>query len=99
MGSPVGDRAHVSSGLDVARARLRSRLPSGQGRGLRCGALVRSAEAAGAVRQIRSCRLATGLATGSVLDPGPRSSMMKHVLYRQPGYPFTLGISVEYALS
>jgi hypothetical protein len=24
---------------------------------------------------------------------------MKHVLYPQPGYPFTLGISVEYALS
>ena len=25
--------------------------------------------------------------------------MMEHVLYPQPGYPFSLGISIEYALS
>jgi aldose 1-epimerase len=29
----------------------------------------------------------------------PHRAVMKHVLYPQPGYPFTLGISVEYSLS
>ena len=29
----------------------------------------------------------------------PHRAVMKHVLYPQPGYPFTLGISIEYALS
>jgi aldose 1-epimerase len=29
----------------------------------------------------------------------PHRTVMKHVLYPQPGYPFTLGISVEYSLS
>jgi aldose 1-epimerase len=29
----------------------------------------------------------------------PHRVVMKHVLYPQPGYPFTLGISIEYALS
>ncbi len=29
----------------------------------------------------------------------PHRAVMKHVLYPQPGYPFMLGISIEYALS
>ena len=29
----------------------------------------------------------------------PHRVVMEHVLYPQPGYPFTLGISIEYALS
>ena len=29
----------------------------------------------------------------------PHRAVMEHVLYPQPGYPFSLGISIEYALS
>src|SRR5512133_3096088 len=29
----------------------------------------------------------------------PHRVVMEHILYPQPGYPFTLGISIEYALS
>jgi aldose 1-epimerase len=35
----------------------------------------------------------------TVAEQQPHRVVMKHVLYPQPGYPFTLGISVEYALS
>jgi aldose 1-epimerase len=38
-------------------------------------------------------------ATWTVAEQEPHRAVMKHVLYPQPGYPFTLGISVEYALS
>jgi aldose 1-epimerase len=38
-------------------------------------------------------------ATWTVAEREPHRAVMKHVLYPQPGYPFTLGISVEYALS
>jgi aldose 1-epimerase len=38
-------------------------------------------------------------ATWTVAEPQPHRAVMKHVLFPQPGYPFTLGISVEYALS
>jgi aldose 1-epimerase len=32
-------------------------------------------------------------------ERGPQRAVMKYVLYPQPGYPFTLGITIEYALS
>ena len=35
----------------------------------------------------------------TVAERGPDRAVMKHVLHPQPGYPFTLGLSVEYALS
>ena len=35
----------------------------------------------------------------SVGERGADRVVLKHVLYPQPGYPFTLGLSVEYALS
>ena len=38
-------------------------------------------------------------ATWTVAEQEPHRAVMKHVLYPQPGYPFTLGISVEHALS
>jgi aldose 1-epimerase len=38
-------------------------------------------------------------ATWTAVEREPHRAVMKHVLYPQPGYPFTLGISVEYALS
>jgi len=38
-------------------------------------------------------------ATWTVAEQEPHRVVMKHVLHPQPGYPFTLGISVEYALS
>jgi len=38
-------------------------------------------------------------ATWTVAEQEPHRAVMKHVLYPQPGYPFTLGISVEYVLS
>jgi aldose 1-epimerase len=38
-------------------------------------------------------------ATWTVAEQEPHRTVMKHVLHPQPGYPFTLGISVEYALS
>lgn len=38
-------------------------------------------------------------ATWTAAEQEPHRVVMKHVLYPQPGYPFTLGISVEYALS
>jgi aldose 1-epimerase len=38
-------------------------------------------------------------ATWTAAEREPHRAVMKHVLYPQPGYPFTLGISVEYALS
>jgi aldose 1-epimerase len=38
-------------------------------------------------------------ATWTATEQEPHRAVMKHVLYPQPGYPFTLGISVEYALS
>src|SRR5262249_43545161 len=38
-------------------------------------------------------------ATWTVAERESDRAVMKHVLYPQPGYPFTLGISVEYALS
>jgi aldose 1-epimerase len=38
-------------------------------------------------------------ATWTVAEQEPDRAVMKHELYPQPGYPFTLGISVEYALS
>jgi hypothetical protein len=38
-------------------------------------------------------------ATWSAVEQEPHRAVMKHVLYPQSGYPFTLGISVEYALS
>jgi Galactose mutarotase and related enzymes len=38
-------------------------------------------------------------ATWTAVEQEPHRAVMKHVLYPQPGYPFTLGISVEYALS
>ena len=38
-------------------------------------------------------------ANWTAAEQGPHRVVMKHVLYPQPGYPFTLGISVEYALS
>ncbi|MGB8632249.1 MAG: aldose 1-epimerase family protein [Xanthobacteraceae bacterium] len=37
--------------------------------------------------------------TWTVAEQKPHRAVMKHLLYPQPGYPFTLGISVEYALS
>ena len=38
-------------------------------------------------------------ATWTAAEREPHRAVMKHVLHPQPGYPFTLGISVEYALS
>ena len=38
-------------------------------------------------------------ANWTVAEREPHRAAMKHVLHPQPGYPFTLGISVEYALS
>jgi aldose 1-epimerase len=38
-------------------------------------------------------------AAWTVAEQVPDRAVMKHVLYPQPGYPFTLGINVEYALS
>ena len=38
-------------------------------------------------------------ATWTAAEREPHRAVMKHVLYPQPGYPFTLGISIEYALS
>jgi aldose 1-epimerase len=38
-------------------------------------------------------------ATWTAVEQEPHRAVMKHVLHPQPGYPFTLGISVEYALS
>jgi len=38
-------------------------------------------------------------ATWTVAEREPHRAVMKYVLYPQPDYPFTLGISVEYALS
>src|SRR6516165_9605007 len=38
-------------------------------------------------------------ATWTVAEQEPHRAVMKHLLYPRPGYPFTLGISVEYALS
>ena len=38
-------------------------------------------------------------ATWAVAEQESHRAVMKHVLHPQPGYPFTLGISVEYALS
>jgi aldose 1-epimerase len=38
-------------------------------------------------------------ATWTTAEREPHRAVMKHVLHPQPGYPFTLGISVEYALS
>jgi aldose 1-epimerase len=38
-------------------------------------------------------------ASWTTAEQEPHRAVMKHVLYPQPGYPFTLGISVEYALS
>jgi aldose 1-epimerase len=38
-------------------------------------------------------------ATWAVAEREPHRAVMKHVLHPQPGYPFTLGISIEYALS
>jgi aldose 1-epimerase len=38
-------------------------------------------------------------ASWTVAEREPHRAVMKHVLYPQPGYPFALGISVEYALS
>ena len=35
----------------------------------------------------------------TVAERVPHRAVMKHLLYPQPGYPFTLGISIEYALS
>jgi aldose 1-epimerase len=37
--------------------------------------------------------------TWTVAEQEPHRAVMKHVLYPQPGYPFTLEINVEYALS
>jgi aldose 1-epimerase len=37
--------------------------------------------------------------TWTTAEQEPHRAVMKHVLHPQPGYPFTLGISVEYALS
>jgi len=38
-------------------------------------------------------------ATWTAAERESHRAVMKHVLYPQPGYPFTLGIGVEYALS
>lgn len=38
-------------------------------------------------------------ATWTAAEQEPHRAVMKHVLHPQPGYPFTLGISIEYALS
>jgi aldose 1-epimerase len=38
-------------------------------------------------------------ATWTAVEQEPHRAVMKHVLYPRPGYPFTLGISIEYALS
>jgi len=38
-------------------------------------------------------------ATWTAAEREPHRAVMKHVLHPQPGYPFTLGICVEYALS
>jgi aldose 1-epimerase len=38
-------------------------------------------------------------ATWTAAKQEPQRAVMEYVLYPQPGYPFTLGISVEYALS
>jgi aldose 1-epimerase len=38
-------------------------------------------------------------ANWTTAEQEPHRVVMKHVLYPQPGYPFTLGISIEYALS
>jgi aldose 1-epimerase len=38
-------------------------------------------------------------ATWTTAEQKPHRAVMEYVLYPQPGYPFTLGISVEYALS
>jgi aldose 1-epimerase len=38
-------------------------------------------------------------ATWTAAEREPHRAVMKYVLYPQPGYPFTLGINVEYALS
>jgi aldose 1-epimerase len=38
-------------------------------------------------------------AAWTVAEQQPHRVVMKHVPYPQPGYPFTLGINVEYALS
>jgi hypothetical protein len=69
MDNLVVDRARVSSRLDVAPARLRSKSPSGRGRGLRYDAVARSTGPGGAVPQIRSCHLAIDLATDQCLTP------------------------------
>ena len=38
-------------------------------------------------------------ATWTVAEQKPHRAVMDYVLHPQPGYPFTLGVSVEYALS
>ena len=38
-------------------------------------------------------------AAWTAAERGPHRAVMEHVLYPQPGYPFSLGISIEYALS
>jgi aldose 1-epimerase len=38
-------------------------------------------------------------ANWTVAEQEPHRAVMKHMLYPQPGYPFTLGIGVEYTLS
>jgi aldose 1-epimerase len=38
-------------------------------------------------------------ATWTAAEHEPHRAVMEYVLYPQPGYPFTLGISIEYALS
>jgi aldose 1-epimerase len=38
-------------------------------------------------------------AAWTVAAQEPHRAVMEHVLYPQPGYPFSLGISIEYALS
>jgi aldose 1-epimerase len=38
-------------------------------------------------------------ANWTTAEQEPHRAVMEHVLYPQPGYPFTLGISIEYALS
>jgi aldose 1-epimerase len=35
----------------------------------------------------------------TVAERAPNRAVMKHVLHPQPGYPFSLGVSIEYALS
>jgi aldose 1-epimerase len=38
-------------------------------------------------------------ASWTVAEQQPHRAVMEHVLHPQPGYPFTLGISIEYTLS